>query len=112
MAYKKLHDSFWTDPELEDWKPEQRYLYMYLFSCPFVNQIGLYELGMRDARNQTGLSEAKMKNILQFLVDRDKIVMSDTTKEIVVRNLYKHNFSKSPSVKTHTDGLLNLILMP
>jgi len=107
MAYRKVHESFWTDPEFEEYTPEQKYFYLYLITCPSCNQIGLYEFGIRRAELETGYNKDTIEKLLQFFEDAGKIIRSKKTKEILVRKFYNHNKSSSPKVLSHVDKLLD-----
>ncbi|MEX0660488.1 MAG: hypothetical protein WEA58_11445 [Balneolaceae bacterium] len=107
MAYRKIHDSFWTDPDMEELTPEQKLFYIYLITNPYVNQIGLYELSIKRACFETGYNIDTVSKLLEYFEDTGKIRRSEETKEIVVIKLFHHNKSNSPKVKKHVEGLLS-----
>ena len=106
MAYRKIHDDFWTDPDLEDLEPEQKFFYLYLITNPRVNQIGLYEFSLRRAAFETGYSIDRVSELLKYFEKAGKVVSSEETKEILVVNFYYHNKSSSPKMKIHVESLL------
>jgi hypothetical protein len=106
MAYRKIHDDFWTDPDIEELTPEQKFFYIYLITNPNVNQIGLYEFSMRRACFETGYNSDTIGKLLDFFESMGKIKRSDKTKEILVIKFYHHNKSNSPKLKTHVNTLL------
>jgi hypothetical protein len=38
MAFRKIHDTFWTDPDIEDLTPEQKFFYLYLITNPLYRK--------------------------------------------------------------------------
>lgn len=109
MAYRKIHDSFWTDPDIEELTPEQRYFYLYLLTNPACNQIGLFEFSIRRAVFETGYNRETIEKLLAHFEMLGKIKVSTITKEIVICNFYHHNKSNSPKVITHVQQLLKNI---
>ena len=109
MAYRKIHDDFWTDPDIEELTPEQKFFYLYLITNPNVNQIGLYEFSIRRACFETGYNSDTVSKLLDTFQDMGKIKRSEKTREILVVKFYWHNKSNSPKVKKHVEGLLDQV---
>ncbi len=107
MAYRKIHDDFWTDPDMEEFTPEQKFFYLYLITNPSVNQIGLYEFSIRRACFETGYNQDTIEKLLSFFEKNGKIKRSKTTRELLVVKFWHHNKSNSPKVITHVKGLLS-----
>ena len=107
MAYRKIHDDFWTDPDIEELTPEQKFFYLYLITNPNVNQIGLYEFSIRRACFETGYNSDTVYKLLDTFQEMGKIKRSKKTREILVIKFYWHNKSNSPKVKKHVEGLLD-----
>lgn len=106
MAYRKIHDDFWTDPDIEELTPEQKFFYLYLLTNPNVNQIGLYEFSIKRACFETGYNTDTVCKLLNTFEEMGKIKRSTETKEILVIKFYWHNKSNSPKVVKHVEGLL------
>jgi hypothetical protein len=106
MAYRKIHDDFWTDPDIEELTPEQKFFYIYLITNPNVNQIGLYEFSIKRACFETGYNKDTIEKLLEMFESMGKIKRSAKTREILVVKFYHHNKSNSPKVQTHVDKLL------
>lgn len=106
MAFRKIHESFWTDPDIEDLTPEQKYFYLYLLTNPANNQIGLFEFSKRRASFETGYNTETIEKLLQFFQDTGKIVLSKKTKEIVICKFWHYNSSTSPKVLKHVEDLI------
>jgi hypothetical protein len=109
MSYRKIHDLFWTDPDIEELSSEQKYFYLYLLTNPSVNQIGLYGFSLRRAEFETGLSQSKIQELVEFFENLGKIKRSKVTKELLVVKFWSHNKSNSPKLKKHVEELINLV---
>jgi len=105
MAFRKIHESFWTDPDIEDLTPEQKYFYLYLITNPRNNQIGLFEFSTRRAVFETGYNHETITKLLEYFEEIGKIVRSKETKEIVICKFWHYNKSNSPKVLAHVDEL-------
>ena len=107
MAFRKIHDTFWTDPDIEDLTPEQKFFYLYLITNPSINQIGLYEFSFKRASFETGYNQETIEKLLLFFEHEEKIKRSFITKEILVVKFWHHNKSSSPKVISHVNSLLD-----
>ncbi|MFQ6105413.1 MAG: hypothetical protein ACE5OP_14155 [Candidatus Glassbacteria bacterium] len=67
MAYKILSEDFWTDPEVQQLKPEERYLFLYLITNPNSHFSGIYYLPIPFMVSETGLSERALRGGLEAL---------------------------------------------
>ena len=53
--YRNVHVSFWNDTKIiDEMTPEDRYFMLYLLSNPHTNQVGCYEISVRDISKETG----------------------------------------------------------
>lgn len=109
MAYRKIHDSFWTDPDMEELTPEQKYFYLYLMTNPRVNQIGLYEFSIKHAALETGYNIDTVSKLLDSFKELGKIRVSESSREILVVKFWFHNKSESPKMQSHVNQLLTLV---
>ena len=95
--YRTISISFWTDSKVsDDFTPEDRYFYLYLFTNPHTNLAGCYEISIKQMSNETGYS----KDTIERLIDRFKkihqiIDYSKETKEVLLLNWHKYNWTKS-----------------
>lgn len=95
--YRNVHLSFWTDNKVEDdFSPEDKYFYLYLLTNPQTNICGCYEVSYKQLENQTGYN----KDTINRLIDRfentyQMIKFNRETKEMLILNWYKYNWSKS-----------------
>ncbi len=95
--YRTVQLSFWTDTKVEeDFTPEDKYFYLYLFTNPHTNLSGCYELGLKQAARETGYSAETIERLIErFENVHNIIVYSKETKEILLLNWHKYNWTKS-----------------
>ena len=95
--YRNVAMSFWTDSKIvDDFCPEERYLYLYLFTNPHTNLCGCYEISLTQIANETGYGATKVRNILSRLEQKhDVIRYSEKTKEVLILKWHKYNWTKS-----------------
>ena len=81
--YRTIRISFWNDPYIEQLSPQGKLLYLYLFTSPHTNNLGILEITRRKISNETGISEklvnkiiADMKNDGKVIVDGHKMLLS------------------------------------
>lgn len=95
--YRSIRLEFWTDTKIvDDFTPEDKYFYLYLMTNPHTNLCGCYEISMKQASVETGYS----KDTIESLLDRFEhvhhvISYSNTTKEVLLLNWSKFNWTKS-----------------
>lgn len=99
-VYRQIHTTFWNDPEVLEWTPEEKYFYLYLMTNPYTNQIGIYEISKRMMSMQLGYPIDTVSIHLKTMIGRNKIQYSEVTKEIYLLNWIKYNKSTSPKVIT------------
>ena len=95
--YRNVQLSFWTDNKVEDeFPPEDKYFYLYLLTNPQTNICGCYEVSYKQMCNQTGYNKDTIERLLnRFENIHNMIRYSKDTKEILILNWYKYNWSKS-----------------
>lgn len=95
--YRNVHLSFWTDPKVQDdFSPEDRYFYLYILTNPHTNLVGCYEISFKQMSDETGHT----KDVIKRLIDRLEKVhgvihYSDITKELLIINWHKYNWTLS-----------------
>ena len=95
--YRNVLMSFWTDAKIaDDFTPEDRYFYLYLFTNPHTNLCGCYEISIKQVVNETGYSRETIDNLLKrFESTHNVIRYSKDTKEVLLLNWYKYNWTNS-----------------
>ena len=72
---------------------------LYLMTNPQTNQIGCYSITIRQMEFETGYNkETIVKLITRFEKILKMIKYSESTKEILILNWHKYNWSNSPKV--------------
>ena len=97
MGIKRVIDTdFWTDSKIiDEFSPEDKYFWLYLLTNPHTKQVGVYELAVTTASNETGYS----KDSIRVLLDRFEntyhlIIRSKSTGEIAILNYLRHSVVK------------------
>lgn len=95
--YRAVQMSFWTDPKVvDDFTPEDKYFYLYLMTNPHTNLCGCYELSMKLATDETGYTRDTIEKLLDRMEKvHDVIRYNRLTKEVLILNWGKHNWTKS-----------------
>lgn len=98
--YRNIQLSFWTDNKVEDdFTPEDKYFYLYLLTNPQTNICGCYEVSFSQMSHQTGYNKETLLRLLErFEKTHELIKYSKNTKEILILNWSKYNWSKSEKV--------------
>lgn len=96
--YRTLQVSFWTDSKVvDDFTPEDKYFYLYLFTNPQTNLCGCYEVSLTTMSNQTGYNKETVQRLLERFENVHKVIKySSKTKEILILNWHKYNWTLSP----------------
>ena len=108
MAYKSIHEGFWTDPKLKkELKPLVRYLYSYFCTCPNSHFSGLYYLPKVTIMDETGLNRNELDRGMDTLIDRG-ILMYDGVNDVVfvVKMLKSQVKNANPNQKQKA-GIVN-----
>ena len=111
--YRTVSMSFWTDTKIvDDFSPEDRYFYLYLFTNPHTNLSGCYEINLKQMSAETGYKTEKVAVFLKRFRDDLKVIDYDNdTKELLLINWHKYNWTSSekfrkPLIK-EIDGIKN-----
>ena len=98
--YRTVNLSFWTDPKVDDdFTPEDKYFYLYLLTNPHTNLVGCYEVSMKQMCRETGYNEDTVLRLLGRMSEQhDVIRFSQETKEVLILNWHKYNWTSSSKV--------------
>ena len=65
--YRTIQITFWTDTKIvDDFTPEDKYFYLYLFTNPHTNLCGCYEI----SKNQMSIELGYTKEVVERLIKR------------------------------------------
>lgn len=109
--YRKIHLSYWTDPKVDDdFTPEDKYFYLYLLTNPHTNICGCYELGEKQCSRETGYNQETVSRLLKrFEEVHDVIRYNTTTKEVLLLNWYKYNWTASKDLLKNVNDVAQTI---
>lgn len=95
--YRMVHSSFWTDTKVvEDFTAEDKYFYLYLFTNPKANLCGCFEISIKTAADHMGYSKDTIENCLKRFTEFHKTIQyNKDTKEVLLTNWHKYNWTKS-----------------
>ena len=95
--FRSIQMSFWTDAKVaDDFTPEDKFMYLYLMTNPHTNLCGCYEISMKQISDETGYTKATVEKLIKRLEEVHKVVLySKDTKEVLILNWSKYNWSSS-----------------
>jgi len=105
--YRTVRMAFWHDPYIEELDAKAKLLYLYLFTCPYANNLGVVESTRRKIAYETGLSQAEVDKHLESFEVAGKVVCDQNHNLIFLTNFIRHQSSTSPKL---LDGLRKLTL--
>jgi uncharacterized phage protein (TIGR02220 family) len=96
-VYRNIQLSFWTDNKVyDDFTPEDKYFYLYLLTNPQTNICGCYEVSYSQMVNQTGYNKDTINRLFNRFEYVHKIIKYNAnTKEVLILNWHKYNWSRS-----------------
>ena len=99
--YRTVSISFWSDSKVtDDFTPEDRYFYLYLFTNPHTSLSGCYEISIKQMALELGYSQDTCSRLIErFITVHNVIRHSKETKEILLLNWHKYNWTESPKFK-------------
>lgn len=95
--FRTVQVTFWTDAKITDeFTPEDKYFYLYLFTNPHTNLCGCYEISIRQVAWETGYSQETISRLIdRFETVHHVIRYSSETREVLLVNWGKHNWTSS-----------------
>ena len=96
MGIKRIVDtSFWTDGKVDEFTPEDKYFMLYLLTCPFSKQLGIFEISVKQVAFQLGYSVDAVTALIERFENKYKIIIfSKETNEIAILNFLRHSVIK------------------
>ena len=100
-GYRNISVSFWTDSKVDDdFTPEDKYFYLYLMTNPHTSLCGCYEISMKQMERESGYNTDTVKRLIRRMQETHNVIRYSTeTKEILILNWWKYNWSSSSKVK-------------
>jgi len=97
--FRKIHTQFWSDPFVQTLSPEKKYFFLYLLTNEKTKQCGIYEISKRQISYDTGYTIDTVSILLEYFISEKKIMFSEVTNEIAIKNWNKYNGNPSPKVQ-------------
>lgn len=99
--YRTIQMTFWTDSKvIDDFTPEDRYFYLYLMTNPHTNLAGCYELSMTQMATETGYTKETIGKLIERMETKHNVIRySLVTKEVLIMNWNKYNWTSSPKFR-------------
>lgn len=95
--YRNINTTFWTDTKVADeFTPEDKYFMLYCLTNNYTNLCGCYEISIKQMSRDTGYNEETIEKLLDRFKNVHKIIFyNKENKEILIKNWYKYNWTKS-----------------
>lgn len=95
--YRNVNITFWTDTKVsDDFSPEDKYFMLYCLTNNYTNLCGCYEISIKQMSRDTGYNEETIEKLLERFKDIHKVIYyNKENKELLIRNWYKYNWTKS-----------------
>ena len=95
--YRQVQMTFWTDPKVVDeFTPEDKFFYLYLFTNPHTNLAGCYEISVKSMSDETGYSQDTINRLIGRMADIHHVISySKDTKEVLILKWSKYNWTRS-----------------
>jgi hypothetical protein len=99
-VYRNISMDFWTDSKVvDDFTPEDRYFHIYILTNPHTNLCGCYEVSLKQIANETGYNTDTVLRLLdRFQNVHRTLEYCKDTKEILILNWCKYNWTASPKL--------------
>ena len=96
-SYRSVYTTFWTDTKVsDDFTPEDKYFMLYCLTNNYTNLCGCYEISIKQMAIDTGYNEETIKKLLKRFNSIHKIIFyNEGNKELLIKNWYKYNWTKS-----------------
>lgn len=96
-VYRNIQTTFWTDAKVADeFTPEDKYFYLYLFTNPHTNLCGCYEISRKQMSWETGYSIETIDRLIErFATVHEVIRFDQDTRELLLINWHKYNWTSS-----------------
>ena len=93
-----INTGFWTSPQVVDnFTPEERYVYLYCLTNPRTNLCGCYEVSIKTIAFETGMERYEVRDILDRLQHRHGVICYDAdTRELFIINWLRNHWNSSP----------------
>lgn len=98
---RNIQLSFWTDAKvIDDFTPEDRYFFLYLMTNPHTNLCGCYEISKKQMSDETGYTKETIEKLIKRMSESHQVIRySNTSKEMLIINWHKYNWTESSKLR-------------
>lgn len=109
--YRCISQEFWGDAKVSDeFTPEDKYFYLYLLTNPYTTISGCYELSFKRASTELGYTADTVERLIDRMQNVHGVLRyNKDTKEVLLLNWCKYNWSKSPKLIKSIESTLKYI---
>lgn len=99
-TYRNVQMSFWTDSKvMDDFTPEDKLFFLYIMTNPLTSLCGCYECSKKRMSRDIGYSVETITNIIYRMENIHHVAKyNEDTKEILIMNWDKYNWTQSSKV--------------
>ena len=109
--YRNVSLSFWEDNKIvDDFTYKDKYFLLYLLTNPHTNLIGCYEISVKQMSNELGLDKSEVEELLTRMEQVHQVIFyAGETKEVLIKNWHKYNWTKSEKLLKKVESLTKYI---
>lgn len=111
-VYRQVYMKFWNEDSkvVEDFTPEDKYFYLYLLTNPHTTLTGVYEISDKTMARETGYNEETVRRLRDRMEKEHRVICYEpSTREILIPNWHKYNWTSSDKLIAAVLGQLKLI---
>lgn len=102
-TYRNVSTAFWSDTKvMDEYTPNEKYFMLWSLTNTYTNIIGCYEVSLKQIARDLGFDTKNeihlVEEIINSLTAHDTIEYDFQTKELLVKNWHKYNWSESPKL--------------
>lgn len=101
-GYRQIHTQIWKDEWYIDLSPEEKLIFVYLFSNELASISGIYKIPARVIANETGVQYENVLTILEDFERAGKILYGDGV--LWVKNMSKFHANASPRTQKKVEA--------
>lgn len=108
---RNIQLSFWTDAKvIDDFTPEDRYFFLYLMTNPHTNLCGCYEISKKQMSDETGYTKETIEKLIKRMAEVHQVIRySDTSKEMLIINWHKYNWTESAKLRIALEREIEMV---
>ena len=91
---RSINTCFWSDPIIEDLKPDEKLVFIYLITNDKTNMLGIYESSIKKMSFETGVENKRLETILKAFEGLGKVKYNNNY--VILKNYLKHHTGCPP----------------